>query len=97
MAIMNEGRIICKGEPQNVIDELNNSVWQKLIKRNELESYKNTFDVISNKMIGGKPLIHVLSPQQPEEGFQQVNPTLEDVFFAKINTTQNNLKSSQHV
>lgn len=97
MAIMNEGRIICKGEPQNVIDELNYSVWQKIIKRNELESYKNTFDVISNKMIGGKPLIHVLSTEQPEEGFQQVNPTLEDVFFAKINTTQNNLKQSQHV
>ena len=97
MAIMNQGKIICKGEPQNVIDELNDKVWQKLIRRNELESYKNTFDVISNKMIGGKPLIHVLSTQQPEEGFQQVNPTLEDVFFAKINTTQNNLKQSQHV
>ena len=88
MAIMNHGKLICKGKPQNVIDELNDKVWQKLINRNELENYKNTFDVISNKMIGGKPLIHVLSSQQPEEGFQQVNPTLEDVFFAKINTPQ---------
>jgi ABC-type multidrug transport system ATPase subunit len=88
MAIMNHGKLICKGKPQNVIDELNDKVWQKLINRNELENYKNTFDVISNKMIGGKPLIHVLSNQQPDEGFQQVNPTLEDVFFAKINTTQ---------
>jgi ABC-type multidrug transport system ATPase subunit len=89
MAIMNHGKLICKGKPQNVIDELNDTVWQKLINRNELESYKNTFNVISNKMIGGKPLIHVLSSEQPERGFEQINPTLEDVFFAKINTTQN--------
>jgi len=88
MAIMNRGKLICKGKPQNVIDELNDKVWQKLINRNELESYKNTFNVISNKMIGGKPLIHVLNDEQPEGGFEQVNPTLEDVFFAKINTTQ---------
>ena len=89
MAIMNHGKLICKGKPQNVIDELNDTVWQKLINRNELESYKNTFNVISNKMIGGKPLIHVLSSEQPEGGFERINPTLEDVFFAKINTTQN--------
>ncbi|WP_299435358.1 ABC transporter ATP-binding protein [uncultured Aquimarina sp.] len=89
MAIMNYGKIICKGKPQHVIDELNNKVWQKLINRNELESYNNTHTVISNKMVGGNPLIHVLSDEKPSEGFQQVNPTLEDVFFAKINSTIN--------
>ena len=90
MAIMNYGKIICKGKPQQVIEELNNKVWQKLIHRNELESYINTHMVISNKMVGGNPLIHVLSDEKPSEGFQQVNPTLEDVFFAKINTIKSN-------
>ncbi|MBQ4801632.1 ABC transporter ATP-binding protein [Aquimarina sp. MMG015] len=90
MAIMNTGKIICKGKPQQVIDELHNKVWQKLINRNELESYKNTHTVISNKMVGGNPLIHVLSDEKPSEGFLQVNPTLEDVFFAKINTIKSN-------
>ncbi|WP_109437365.1 ABC transporter ATP-binding protein [Aquimarina sp. AU119] len=85
MAIMNKGKLICQGKPQSVIDELEDKVWQKLIERNELEAYTNMYKVISNKMVGGKPLIHVLSDQIPGEGFLQVSPTLEDVFFAKTN------------
>lgn len=86
MAIMNNGQLICKGKPQTVIEELKGQVWQKMISRNELEHYSKEYRVISNKMIGGKPLIHVLGHQQPGEGFKQVIPTLEDVFFSKINT-----------
>lgn len=85
MAIMNNGQLICKGKPQTVIEELKGQVWQKMISRNELEHYSQEYRVISNKMIGGKPLIHVLGHQQPGEGFKQVVPTLEDVFFSKIN------------
>lgn len=87
MAIMNQGRLICKGRPQHVIDELNDRVWQKLIERNELEDYSNQHMIISNKMVGGKPLIHVLSDIKPGVGFTRVPPTLEDVFFSKINIT----------
>ncbi|WP_106791387.1 ABC transporter ATP-binding protein [Aquimarina sp. Aq78] len=86
MAIMNQGKLICKGRPQHVIDELNEKVWQKLIERNELEGYSDEHMVISNKMVGGKPLIHVLSDIKPGVGFTLVSPTLEDVFFSKINT-----------
>jgi ABC-2 type transport system ATP-binding protein len=88
MAIMNHGRLICQGNPQSVIAELDNKVWQKLVDRNELESYSNMYTVISNKMVGGKPLIHVLSDSQPADGFKQVSPTLEDVFFTKTNSSQ---------
>ncbi|MBG6129603.1 ABC-type multidrug transport system ATPase subunit [Aquimarina sp. EL_43] len=88
MAIMNQGKLICKGRPQHVIDELNDKVWQKLIGRNELEEYSNEHMIISNKMVGGKPLIHVLSDIKPGVGFTLVPPTLEDVFFSKINTTR---------
>lgn len=88
MAIMNHGKLICQGKPQSVITELDDKVWQKLVERNEIESYNNRYTVISNKMVGGKPLIHVLSDHKPAEGFNQVSATLEDVFFAKINSTQ---------
>jgi ABC-type multidrug transport system ATPase subunit len=88
MAIMNHGQLICKGKPQHVIEELQHQVWQKMIHRNELQNYTNNYKVISNKMVGGKPLIHVLSDQNPGEGFEEVQPTLEDVFFSKINAIQ---------
>jgi len=36
-------------------------------------------------MVAGNPLIHVLSESNPGDGFVQVEPNLEDVFFTKIN------------
>ncbi|NAS30707.1 ATP-binding cassette domain-containing protein [Flavobacteriaceae bacterium R38] len=84
MAIMNQGQLICKGKPQTIIEEMRGQVWQKMISRNELEHYTKEHKVISNKMVGGKPLIHVLHDQKPGDGFEQVLPTLEDVFFSKI-------------
>ncbi len=87
MAIMNLGQIVFKGAPQTAIDELKGMVYQKIVSREELDNYAKNFSVISNKMVGGLPLIHVLSRTNPGDGFQQVEPNLEDVFFSKINTT----------
>lgn len=85
MAIMNKGEIVYKGTPNNVLQELKGQVWQKSIARNEVEEYQKNFKVISDKMVAGNPLIHVLSESNPGEGFESVEPNLEDVFFTKIN------------
>ena len=85
MAIMNSGSIVYNGSPLTVLDDLEGQVWQKRIERSELTDYEANFTVISNKMIAGKPVIHVLSETEPGEGFTGVDPSLEDVFFAKIN------------
>lgn len=84
MAIMNLGRIVYNGSPLTVLDDLVGLVWQKQIERGELEQYEANFRVISDKMVAGKPQIHVLSESNPGEGFVSVRPNLEDVFFAKI-------------
>jgi ABC-type multidrug transport system ATPase subunit len=85
MAIMNSGKIVYKGSPQNVLNELEGMVWQKAIEREELQSYESEYEVISNKMVAGKPQIHVLSETNPGNGFVSVSPSLEDVFFTKTN------------
>lgn len=85
MAIMNLGEIVYSGSPVTVLEELRNKVWMKVIEREEIESYKNRYHVISDKMVAGKPQIHVLRDQRPEAGFEAVAPNLEDVFFTKIN------------
>ncbi|PKP32743.1 MAG: multidrug ABC transporter ATP-binding protein [Bacteroidetes bacterium HGW-Bacteroidetes-16] len=87
MAIMNLGRIVYHGTPQNAIDALNGKVYQKVVNREELPDYARHYSIISNKMVGGRPLIHVFSESDPGAGFEQVNPNLEDVFFSKINTS----------
>lgn len=87
MAIMNHGRIIYHGSPQSVLEELNGQVWEKSIARDELDAYKQSYSVISDKMVAGNPLIHVLSEGNPGDGFIEVAPNLEDVFFTKINSS----------
>ncbi|MDO1502511.1 ABC transporter ATP-binding protein [Winogradskyella maritima] len=86
MAIMNFGEIVYKGAPQSAIEALDGQVFQKMVSRDALNEYAENYQIISNKMVGGQPLIHVLSETHPQNGFEQVKPNLEDVFFSKINT-----------
>jgi len=85
MAIMNLGQIVYQGSPITVIDDLRGKVWQKSIERSEVVEYKNNFNVISDKMVAGKPIIHVFADSNPGSGFENVEPNLEDVFFTKVN------------
>lgn len=85
MAIMNLGQLVYQGTPNNVLQELKGKVWQKSIERNQVAEYQKNYKVISDKMVAGNPLIHVLSDSNPGNGFEQVEPNLEDVFFTKIN------------
>ncbi|UXP33983.1 ABC transporter ATP-binding protein [Reichenbachiella agarivorans] len=87
MAIMNLGQIVYQGSPQNAINSLEGRVYQKIVSREQLASYANDYSIISNKMVGGQPLIHVLSENNPGDGFEAISPNLEDVFFSKINTS----------
>jgi ABC-type multidrug transport system ATPase subunit len=84
MAIMNLGKIVYKGSPSEVLDELKGKVWVKAIDRDEVDTYRTTHHVISDKMVAGRPQIHVLSDTHPGDGFAAVEPNLEDVFFVKI-------------
>ena len=84
---MNLGEIVYHGSPQSAINELEGKVFQKIVNRDDLENYANEYKIISNKMVGGQPLIHVYSEDHPQNGFEQVTPNLEDVFFSKINTS----------
>jgi ABC-2 type transport system ATP-binding protein len=86
MAIMDMGKIVFHGSPQQAIDDLNGKVYQKIVPREELEQHAQSYSIISNKMVGGTPLIHVFSDANPGNGFELVKPNLEDVFFSKINT-----------
>ena len=85
MAIMNLGQLVYQGTPNNVLQELKGKVWQKSIARTQVEEYQKNYKVISDKMVAGNPLIHVLAESNPGDGFEQVEPNLEDVFFTKIN------------
>ena len=84
MAIMNNGKIVFNGSPDEGINSLRGKVFQKHISKSELKNYKQNYQVISNKLIAGKPIIHVLNSAIPDKSFKKIEPTLEDVFFTRI-------------
>ena len=86
MAIMNLGRIVYQGKPSDALASLDGKVWRKTIERSDKSAYQAKYNVISDKMVAGKPQIHILSESDPGDGFMSVAPNLEDVFFTTIHS-----------
>jgi ABC-2 type transport system ATP-binding protein len=84
MAIIHEGRVRVAGNPTALVGELNGKVWKKSIAHDEVANYRKRYQVISMRLFAGQTLVHVLSDQQPEAGFVQTTPDLEDLYFATI-------------
>ncbi|MCC5918482.1 MAG: ABC transporter ATP-binding protein [Cryomorphaceae bacterium] len=85
MAIMDEGSVLFNGSTDEALKLVTGKVFEKSLEKSELEAYQEKYQVISNKLIGGKPSIHVFSETSINGGFFKAEATLEDVFFAKIN------------
>jgi ABC-2 type transport system ATP-binding protein len=94
MAVINQGQVLLKGNPMKIIEELEGKVYQKTIVKSELETYKQNYQVISEKLFLGKPIIHILSDSNPGDGFTPVKTDLEDVYFSQIFDSNTNLKSN---
>lgn len=85
MAIMNHGRLLFSGNTDDALIEVKGKVWEKSVSKTELADYQTQYKVISNKLVGGQPLIHVFSDTPLNTGFVKAEENLEDVFFAKLN------------
>jgi ABC-type multidrug transport system ATPase subunit len=87
MAIINHGKVLLTGNPQHAIRQLEGNVYQKTIRKEELNTYRVHYTVLSEKLIQGKPNLHILCEQNPGDGFVQVEADLEDVYFEKVFST----------
>jgi ABC-2 type transport system ATP-binding protein len=87
MAIINNGQVLYAGTPDAALKELQGKVWKKSIAKSDLDSYHANFGtrLISSKLVSGKPIIHVMSDNDPGDGFASTEAGLEEVFFSKIN------------
>jgi ABC-type multidrug transport system ATPase subunit len=85
MAIMNKGRLLFSGNTDDALAQIKGKVWEKKVTKSELPAIQSQYKVISDKLVGGTPLIHVFSSAPLNSGFRLAEENLEDVFFAKIN------------
>jgi ABC-2 type transport system ATP-binding protein len=84
MAIIHLGKVLFFGAPDRAVVALEGKVWRKPVDRDRVKDYSSRMHVIANKLVAGRPQIHVYADSLPEEGFVPVAPDLEDVFFASI-------------
>ena len=84
MAIIHLGKVLFAGAPDRAVQTLEGKVWRKSIERDQVKDYSSRMSIISNKLVAGRPQIHVFADAQPEDGFIPVAPDLEDVFFASL-------------
>jgi ABC-type multidrug transport system ATPase subunit len=84
MAIIAQGQVRLSGEPHETIRSLEGRVWRKQVSKEELATVREQHSVLSTRLVGGKPVVHVLSDSNPGAGFVAVSPNLEDVYFGEL-------------
>ncbi len=84
MAILAGGQVLREGAPADLVGELEGRVWRKTVTREAAERYRSSLPVLSTQLSAGRTQIHVLSPEQPEVGFEPVTPDLEDAYFSAL-------------
>jgi len=83
-AIICEGEVLFSGTPADAINQLNGKIYSKTISKQDVDNYKRNYKVISTQLKAGELSIRVLSDSNPQDGFTQVYPDLEDVYFTSI-------------
>ena len=84
MAIMNKGQVLLTGRPADAIEALRDQVWRKQVSKDALPGYESAHTVLSTRLVGGQPVIHVFSAERPGEGFERIEADLEDVYFRQL-------------
>lgn len=82
MAIIRNGQIIAACSPSQAIKELDNSIWEASLTRDQIDAVKSRYKLISSQMYNGMLRVRVRSANgRPGEEFNQATPTIEDYYF----------------
>ena len=88
MAIMNKGQVLLAGRPADAIAALEGQVWRRTVDKAALAQYQARYQVLSTRLVGGQPMIHVFSASDPGDGFERIDAGLEDVYFRQLRLQQ---------
>jgi ABC-2 type transport system ATP-binding protein len=88
MAVLANGRVQLEGVPLELIHATRGRVWMKTIDRRELERLRTRYDILSSRLVAGRTVVHILSDDDPGDGFTLVDAGLEDVYFSSLAVTR---------
>ena len=88
LAILNHGRIVLTGDPQQLVRELENHVWTLMIEPHELDTWRQRVRVLSWRPHRSRLMLRIWSNQGPPTpsctGFTPVPPDLEDLYSLHV-------------
>jgi len=87
MAIIDQGCVLTEGEPRQAIEAIRGKTWRLEADRgdpNELSRVYEDHMVISNRLAGGRTIVHVFSETNPGPRFEAADPDLQDVYFTTL-------------
>jgi ABC-type multidrug transport system ATPase subunit len=88
MAIINQGQILLEAEPLKAMKGLQGQIWRKIVDKRALAQMDREHKIISTKLLSGRTVVHIHSTENPGNGFEVVEPDLEDVYFNTMNGQQ---------
>ncbi len=85
MAILGEGELVARDNPENLINKIAGKVWRKKVGKSEVKALKAAHNVLSTRLLMGSVIISILADARPEAGFEIApDPVLEDAYFAHL-------------
>ncbi|HVK04138.1 MAG TPA: ABC transporter ATP-binding protein [Armatimonadaceae bacterium] len=81
MAIIARGQVVAQGSPEKVIGAVKGRMWKRVFDKSELADAQARYQVVSTRLVAGKPVLFVYSEAQPGDGFSPVEADLEDAYF----------------
>jgi ABC-2 type transport system ATP-binding protein len=84
MAVLVDGRIRLDGAPQELIRATRGRIWTKTVERAALPQLRERYEIISTRLFAGRTVLHVLSDEDPGDGFTPAEAGLEDVYFSTL-------------
>jgi ABC-2 type transport system ATP-binding protein len=83
MAILAAGEVRAFGDPLALTAALKGRVFRRFIAQEQLTP-DPAVTVLSTRLAAGRPVVQAMADASPGEGWEPVEPTLEDVYFAQL-------------
>lgn len=85
MAILDKGKVLLEGAPDEALEKMGSHVWRKFVSGpEELAALEQSHQVLSTSLVAGTTRVRVYSEENPGAGFERVEPDLEDVYFLSL-------------
>ena len=81
IVLINQGRLLRKAAPEDLLKEMENKVWEWNITSNDLIALKQNHIVSGTIRRSDGVQVRVVSENKPEANAQNVIPNLEDAYL----------------